>query len=319
MISYICFFALLILLIALILHIIIKVNENVIHQYREGFANPTLPLTNALKRTVLKTPETIYDKFYAKVYKNLIEGYSSYRIDYEIDDLIKQTNLQQKTAKLLDLGCGIGTHVETLAKQGYNVIGLDQSAEMLALAQDRVKRYQNARLVEGYMEDGTMFPDNRFTHITCYYFTIYYTEEVDTVLRNIYQWLQPNGYFVVHLVDKYKFDPILDVANVYPAYSVQKYLKQRKNDSVVHFDKFIYRSDFRIKEKNMAEFVETITYTDKQYEREQRHQLYMKDLKPMIALIKKQGFLLQKITNMASVNYEYQYLCYFKKKSEDTL
>ena len=41
-------------------------------------------------------------------------------------------------AGLLDAGCGTGRHVEALAQQGYRVVGVDASPEMVAFARDVV-------------------------------------------------------------------------------------------------------------------------------------------------------------------------------------
>jgi predicted TPR repeat methyltransferase len=38
---------------------------------------------------------------------------------------------------VLDLGCGTGIHACTLAQKGYQVTGLDRSADMLAKARER--------------------------------------------------------------------------------------------------------------------------------------------------------------------------------------
>ncbi|MBF0104300.1 MAG: class I SAM-dependent methyltransferase [Deltaproteobacteria bacterium] len=57
--------------------------------------------------------------------------------------------LEQSTGPLLELGCGTGRALEVPLKKGYNVIGIDHSKDMLAVAKERFKTYNNLRLLLG--------------------------------------------------------------------------------------------------------------------------------------------------------------------------
>lgn len=52
-------------------------------------------------------------------------------------DLAGLAQLFPPGARLADLGCGSGEHVRGLARLGYDVIGLDASAELIRLARER--------------------------------------------------------------------------------------------------------------------------------------------------------------------------------------
>src|SRR5438552_12483490 len=44
------------------------------------------------------------------------------------------------TRKVLDLGCGTGTHAVRLAKHGYDVVGVDRSSGMVRIAKEKLGR-----------------------------------------------------------------------------------------------------------------------------------------------------------------------------------
>jgi SAM-dependent methyltransferase len=49
------------------------------------------------------------------------------------------TKYNSRPEKILDLGCGTGSHALILAKRGYKVSGVDQSASMLEIARQKAK------------------------------------------------------------------------------------------------------------------------------------------------------------------------------------
>ena len=61
------------------------------------------------------------------------------RTTYEIDFLESELKLK-RGARLLDVGCGFGRHAVALARRGYEVVAIDASAEMIAVARERAER-----------------------------------------------------------------------------------------------------------------------------------------------------------------------------------
>jgi SAM-dependent methyltransferase len=82
----------------------------------------------------------IFGQIYATAYDLL---YKEKDYDGETTLLVQlfQKYAAQPVRSVLDLGCGTGNHALRLATQGYHVIGIDRSAEMLAIA-DRKAREQ---------------------------------------------------------------------------------------------------------------------------------------------------------------------------------
>lgn len=76
-------------------------------------------------------------------------------------ELIKQTAGLPKTAMILDVGGGTGTHAELFAKDGHQLVILDPSKEMLAFA-------KNPKIIKKIGKADKMpFEDNSFDLVYC--------------------------------------------------------------------------------------------------------------------------------------------------------
>jgi hypothetical protein len=124
-----------------------------------------------------------------------------------------------------------------------------------------------------------LFSEEEFNVLTCFYFTVYYVKDKRAFFRNCYQWLKPEGYLILHLVDRNHFDPIVPGGKPLFLVSPQTYAKERITNSLVKFMSFQYKSDFvappppsnaktkanaktvakNTGEKNIAKFVEKFT------------------------------------------------------------
>jgi len=253
----------------------------------------------------------VYDKFYSKIYDQLF--YSSYKNEFEINDLISKylKNKDKTSLKILDVGCGTGKHISILNELGYKPIGLDLSNDMLIEAK---KINKNTRFIKGSGEDTELFSGNRFDVILCYYFTIYYFEDYLKFIKNVSYWLKRGGILAVHVVNKDKFDPILEPASPFPAFSLQKYSKKRIMKSTVVFNNFEYTAEFKLSKSGKAKFKEKFYFQKKNKVRKQEHIFNMFKIGKFINDVKEK-YKLKLIgkTDLISVSYEYQYILYFKK------
>jgi hypothetical protein len=98
------------------------------------------------------------------------------------------------------------------------------------------------------------------------------------------------------MVDPDKFDPVLNLASPFAAFSLQKYSYERQTDSPIFFDKFKYLGRFnKKKDDDTTTFSETFTYYDKDHNdgkkyRENKHHWVMPSKERMINIIKSSGF-----------------------------
>ena len=269
---------------------------------REGFVEEK-------KEFIKKTGSDVFDEFYVDIYDSLV--HDEKKNNYEIDRIFKS----YKNPIVLDIGSGTGHHVNLINNiENSQVIGIDNSPEMIKMAK---QNYPDLDFRLANVLDTMQFPPNSFTHISCLYFTIYYIKNKQQFFENCYRWLKPNGVLVIHLVNMYKFDPIISVANPFVLVSPQSYTDKRITESRVKFDKLDYKADFQIDEsintdtgnlsKPNAIFKEVFKFNNKK-SRINEHDLYMSSQKSILSMARDVGFILQSQEEMDGIQYENNYL-----------
>lgn len=269
---------------------------------REGFVEEK-------KEFIKKTGSDVFDEFYVDIYDSLV--HDEKKNNYEIDRIFNS----YKNPIVLDIGSGTGHHVNLINNiENSQVIGIDNSPEMIKMAK---QNYPDLDFRLADVLDTMQFPPNSFTHISCLYFTIYYIKNKQQFFENCYRWLKPNGVLVIHLVNMYKFDPIISVANPFVLVSPQSYTDKRITESRVKFDKLDYKADFQIDEsintdtgnlsKPNAIFKEVFKFNNKK-SRINEHDLYMSSQKSILSMARDVGFILQSQEEMDGIQYENNYL-----------
>ena len=134
---------------------------------------------------------------------------------------------------------------------------------------------------------------------------------METFFRNCLLWTQQNGTMFIEVVNKYKFDPILESASPFVAFSVQKYSKERIMKSKVTFDKFEYDAEFVLTDPK-AEFYETFRFKNG-HVRRQKHMFTMPTIEKIIEMAKMAGWKYVGYQDMNGIGFEYSYLLTFSK------
>lgn len=134
----------------------------------------------------------------------------------ETDDGVIKNNLQQEHNSILDLGCGTGTLTELLARQGYDMIGIDNAQEMLQIAMDKrdesgldiLYLLQDMREFELYGTVGAV--------ISVCDSVNYLLEEEDIVrtFRLVNNYLFPKGIFIFDFNTVYKYAAVIGDATI---------------------------------------------------------------------------------------------------------
>ena len=263
--------------------------------------------------------DALYDKFYASLYDQLTQG--STRTQAEVALMTHEWTKRGedlKTFEVLDVGCGTGIAVAAFAKLGVKkVVGLDKSPDMLAQAQSKTiprttltdAQKQTIEWKQGDVADSTQFQGGQFSHAFLLYFTVYYLSDKEGAFRNLFYWVKPGGRLVVHVVNKHKFDPMLESSAPWLGFSLQKYVKTRVTKSEVIFNKFKYSGDFDLQDPG-AEFRETFQFDDGKVRR-QKHTFRMEDMIEIVNMAKTAGWTYRGYTDLTPVAFEYAYHLHF--------
>lgn len=269
----------------------------------EAFSNPEEDVSMTIHGI-----DHIYDSFYAKVYDQVVDGKVRQEVETHFTlDWAKSYRPDVKTIQVLDVGCGTGGNIDQFQKAGVGkAVGIDLSEAMIQVGR---QRHPKADLRVGNADVATTVGAGEFNLITMYYFTYYYLRDRDSALRNMFLWLEAGSCLVIHLVNREKFDPILEAASPFVGFSVQKYSKERVSRSKVSFDKFDYEADFQ-HEGSDAKFREEFRFKDGKVRR-QIHSLRIPTMDEAVAEVERAGFTYKKFIDLTSIGYEYQYLFCF--------
>ena len=258
----------------------------------------------------------IYDETYANIYDALWN--SNERIKYE-QVSIQDVSLADKPisdVRILDLCCGTAPHACFFKNLGVQYMGVDKSDAMITKARERCS---SAKFSKGDVTLPQLFPQKSYSHCLLLGFSIYMFQNPRVLADNAFQWLQPGGYFVVHLVDPDKFDPLHDLSSPFAAFSLQKYNLERQTESIVYFDKFKYVGKLNKKaNEDNASYDEVLTFYDPSENeghkyRENKQSLNMPSKERMIDIIRTTGFKHDETIDLVRCGKEYQYLVYFTK------
>lgn len=251
---------------------------------------------------VLKKSDEIYDDFYSKMYDDIMD--CSDRGKFEMTTIINGTLPSKENSVFLDIGSGTGNLVEIFRKKGYRIYGLDKSPHMVNTS---MSQYPKCEIKCGNAENTMEFEHNTFTHILCLGFTIYNFKDKSLFFRNCYHWLMQNGYLIIHLVDREKYNSTNVVSKYYDSESISKYSNTRITDTNVDLGDINYKSEYDFSGENV---IVKETFTDSSNKIRQNEQvLFMESHEKILNIAKMCGFVVHSQSNMKDYNNDkYQYI-----------
>lgn len=179
---------------------------------------------------------------------------------------------------VLDLGCGTGNMTELLAKEGYDMIGVDNAEEMLEIAMEkREKSGHDILYLLQDMREFELYGTVRAVISVCDSVN-YIDEEEDLteVFRLVNNYLDPGGVFIFDFNTLYKYREILG----------DRTIAENREDCSFIWDNYYYEEE-RINEYELSIFIREKENLFRRYEETHFQRGYTLD--EMIRMIKDSG------------------------------
>lgn len=129
---------------------------------------------------------------------------------------VRQEALTVERSIVVDLGCGTGTLTELLSDAGYDMIGIDNSQEMLNIALAKKEQsgreilylLQDMRELELYGTAGAMLSVCDSLNY------LLEEEEIESTFRLVNNYLYPGGIFIFDFNTVYKYEKVIGDATI---------------------------------------------------------------------------------------------------------
>lgn len=263
---------------------------------------------NQSKPYVYKKDEDLYDDFMAEIFDELYD--TKENTDWELAQVVRLTSPDTNHSVFLDIGSGTGQCVNMLKNSGYTAYGVDKSNSMIDFAE---KKFQNIDLIKADVNDSMAFERASFTHILCTKMTIYQFKDKKKFFGNCYSWMIPNGYLILHLVDRKRFNivkPRNDNELKWTPLIPPK--KKRCTKIVSEYQDFKYKANYsfpiNLEETNVITFTETFTDKVTNNIRDQEQTLFIENITDIINMAKQVGFIFHAKVDMGDIGDDNQYL-----------
>lgn len=285
--------------------------------YSEGFTQ-SVPFS-------AKYDQDVYDSFYTEIYDTIHPPYT--RQNYEIKEIIQETQATPDDSVFLDIGSGTGYLVNTLTDLGYTVCGIDKS---LSMVEHSKTKYPGIIVKQGDVADPMIFDKNVFTHVLCLYFTIYLIQDKTTFFRHCYSWMKPGGYLIVHLVNPTKFSKAVPSERHVVLGTPSKFSNENIGSSVIDFKDFKYKYSYqgdqfkinsgikKTKEEGVDtredKFIETFTDASTKCVRQNEQNFYMDSTESILSIASNNGFFVRRKIDLYPVTQDsHQFLYIFER------
>ncbi len=138
----------------------------------------------------------LYDKFATIYQRGPYLRFSQVLVETVLPEYLEELGIEPQ--KVLDIACGEGSFAVGMAKLGYEVTGIDQSPQMIALAEARAQ--EEGVAVEFLVEDMRSIPfANEFDLATCFFDSLNYmltVKDLGEAFQSAYQALKPGGFYI---------------------------------------------------------------------------------------------------------------------------
>lgn len=185
---------------------------------------------------------------------------------------------------VLELGCGTGSMTELLADRGYDMIGVDNSMEMLDIAREKKDESGNDILyLLQDMREFELYGTVRAVVSVCDSMN-YITDSEDllTVFKLVNNYLDPGGVFIFDLNTMYKYEELLG----------DQVIAENREESSFIWENW-YDEEDQINEYNLTLFIQNETGLYEKYEETHYQKAY--ELDGVKSLLSEAGLIVEAV------------------------
>ena len=190
----------------------------------------------------------MYSDAFCRVYNAFGWNYFPEAVGEQLLKWMAEQGLNLRSA--LDLGCGTGVLCEKLKAGGLEVMGMDLSESMIAIARSR-----HPEIPCEVADMVTWRPKRRFDLVTCTGDAlnhIHALEDVTRVFSNVHAALNPGGWFVFDLLNEREIDTEAPIDLDFDANTRARFSMERLPDDLVQLKVAVF-------ERGKPPFEEVIT------------------------------------------------------------
>ena len=142
---------------------------------------------------------TKQQEFYDRGWRTELEAGKEQRGNLRTNlDFLTKTNLLKPNDRILEIGCGIGSIVSEVSKQGYDITGTDISSRAIEYG---LKKYCDIKLMVQPAEE-LQFEDHTFDVVLS--FDLFeHIARVDRHISEVYRVLKEDGFYLLQTPNKY--------------------------------------------------------------------------------------------------------------------
>lgn len=181
---------------------------------------------------------------------------------------------------VLDLGCGTGSMTEELAGRGYDMIGVDNSEDMLEIAME--KRQESGHDILYLMQDMQEFElYGTVRAVVSVCDSVNYVtekEELEQVFRLVNNYLDPGGIFVFDFNTEYKYREVLG----------DRTIAENREDSSFIWDNYYYEEE-HMNEYELTLFIQEADQKELYHKYQETHFQRAYTLEEIRELLEKSG------------------------------
>ena len=255
---------------------------------------------------VVKNDADVKDAFYAAVYDDIFS--QKVTNAHEVGAIINNYPEISNQAVALDIGAGTGAYMRAFIKHGItDITGIERSGAMVAQAKKAHPRL-NLNIVKGDPATTTAFKPDSFTLVSLLNFEVYHIPNTQQLFANVYEWLKPGGYFVLHLVDPRRFNAASLLGLSQPSSG-----NRSRAQNAIKFSDFEYTADVQVFPNDMVQYMEVFTDDKTGQTRKNVRNFRMPSPQTFIETASEAGFNMLGQIDLVKAHKAYQYFYLFYK------